>query len=91
MFEQVDEEVHRQMIIGHQRDENGIPKGQGYFTTLSGILRKKKDTRGWDICFQWKDVRTDWVDLKYLKESHPVDIVQYVVGSKIDYEPTFAW
>ena len=30
-----------------------------------------------------------WTPLKYLKESNPVDIAEYVVGNRISEEPVF--
>ena len=70
-------------IIDPQRDETDISKEQGTFATFSGILQSKRTTRGWELWVQWKYFSTDWVGLNYFKESHPVDLAQYVVVIKI--------
>ncbi len=37
------------------------------------------------------DVSTQWVDLKVLKESNPVQVGEYVISRGIQNEPAFAW
>jgi hypothetical protein len=39
----------------------------------------------------WKDGSTDWIPLKDLKESNPVEVAKYAVANKIAEEPAFAW
>jgi len=96
LLAQVDEEGHRHMmldeIIDHRKDEAvAIPKSDGFFTTPNGLQRRKRTTRGWEICVQWKDGSTDWIALKDLKDSYPVELAEYAVTAKIDDEPAFAW
>ena len=55
------------------------------------MKRKKRTTRGWEICVQWKDGSTNWIALKDLKDSYPVDLSNYAVTNKIQDEPAFAW
>ena len=40
---------------------------------------------------KWKDGTSDWVPLKILKESNPVDIAEYAVARGLEDEPAFAW
>ena len=51
----------------------------------------RKSTAGWQICAQWKNGFTSCKSLKYLKESHPVQIDEYAVAQGIDHEPVFNW
>ena len=39
----------------------------------------------------WRDGSSDWVSLKDLKESNPIEVVEYAVANKIAEEPAFAW
>ena len=55
------------------------------------MKRKKRTTQGWEICVQWKDGSTNWIALKDLKDSYPVDLAEYAVINKIQNEPAFAW
>ena len=91
---QVDEEGKRQMmideIVDHRVMEEAIPKNEGTFITRSGMKRKKRTTRGWKICVQWKDGSTNWIALKDLNDYYPVYLADYVVINKIQDDPAFA-
>ena len=45
----------------------------------------------WDICCKWKDGSTLWEKLSNLKDSHPIQVAQYVIAQGIQYEPAFNW
>eukprot|EP00980_Cylindrotheca_fusiformis_P025867 scaffold14744_cov71-Cylindrotheca_fusiformis.AAC.1 len=78
-------------ICDHRRTKDAIPKEQGTFLTPRGLTRKKRTTRGWEVCVQWKDGSTDWIALKDLKDSYPVELAEYAVNNKLHEEPAFAW
>ena len=78
-------------IVDHRVMEEATPKNEGNFITRSGMKRKKRTTQGWEICVQWKYGSTNWIELKDLKDSYPVDLSNYVVTNKIQDEPAFAW
>ena len=42
-------------------------------------------------CVQWKDGSTDWINLKDLKVSYPVELAEYSKNNQIDQEAAFAW
>jgi hypothetical protein len=49
-------------------------------------------TRGWKLLVEWKDRSTaDWIALKDLKESYPVEVAIYAVARNVQDEPAFAW
>ena len=95
LLAQVDEEGHRQMlldeIIDHCTLKDAIPISEGTFCTSAGTTRKKRTTRGWEICVRWKDGSTDWIALKDLKDSYPIELAEYATINKIEKEPSFAW
>ena len=95
LFAQVDEDGHRQLfiddIIAHRCDESAIKIADGTYMTATGVPRKKRTTRGWYFCVQWVDGSTDWVPLKDIKDSYPVQVAEYVRANKLDDEPAFAW
>ena len=78
-------------IIGYRVLADAIPRSQGTYTTPSGAVRKKQTTRGWEFCMQWKGGTTEWVSLKDLKDSYPVQLTDYAVTHNIDTEPAMAW
>ena len=40
---------------------------------------------------EWKDGSVDWVLLKDLKQSKPVELAEYAMANKISDEPEFNW
>ena len=44
-------------------------------------------TKGCDLHVQFKDGSTEWVPLKDLKVSNPVDVAEYTVAHKLDQKP----
>lgn len=96
ILSQVDEEGHKQMmlkeIIDHRKDPKvAVTIEDGYYQNKYGTKVKKRTTKGWEICVEWKDGSTDWIALKDLKNSYPVELAQYAVDNRIDNEPAFNW
>ncbi len=77
LIAQVDEEGRRQLmldkIIDHRTNREAISKCQGTYMSRYGIKQQKRTPRRWELLIQWKDGSTDWVALKDLKESYPVE------------------
>ena len=48
-------------------------------------------TAGWDLLIHWKDELESWAKLSNLKESHPVETVEFAKARGIDDEPAFTW
>jgi hypothetical protein len=48
-------------------------------------------TKGWKLLFEWKNGMMDWLPLKDLKESYPVQVTEYGVTNKIVEQMAFAW
>jgi hypothetical protein len=51
----------------------------------------KSSTIGWQECCQWKDGSTSWENLADLKESHPLETIEYAVTQNIHHKPSFNW
>ena len=64
---------------------------EGTHKTPSGNRRKKRTTRGWKLFVRWKDGSGDWVKLKDLKDSYPVDLANCAIRNNTHDEPAFAW
>ena len=39
----------------------------------------------------WKDGSSQWVPLKILKESNPIETAEFAIARGIQDEPAFAW
>ena len=95
LFAQVDQEGNRHVLLDELIDyrvNSRKVKLQGAFiTTGTGTRRRRETTIGWELLAQWKDGSMNWVSLKDLKESYPVQTAEYAVAAKIAMEPAFAW
>ena len=72
-----------------RKDDTAVPMSEATFTTKSGQTRNKKTTKGWKFCIQWNDGKCEWVKLKDLKESHPVEVAEYAKANQLLQEPAF--
>ena len=95
LFAQVDQEGNRHVLLDELIDYrvNGreVKLQDAFITTGTGTRRRHKTTIGWELLAQWKDGSTNWILLKDLKESYPVQTAEYTVAAKIAMEPDFAW
>ena len=92
---QADEDGRRQTmldeIIDHRKKEDAVSKSEGTIITSSGTRRKRQTTRGWEFLVHWLDGSYNWVKMKDLKDSYPVELMEYAESKKIIEEPAFAW
>ena len=51
--------------------------------------RDKIATRLCNLIVLWKDGSTDWIQLKYIKDSNPVEFSEYTVVNLIQDQPAF--
>ena len=58
-----------------------------YITTRSGTRRMRQTTVGWSFLVKWGDGSQQWIDLKVLKESNPVQVGEYVIARGIQLNP----
>lgn len=65
-------------IINHQKDGHAVHKDDAY-TIIQGRCHRKKITRSWKFCCQWKGVTTSWARLADLKECNPVEAAGYLL------------
>jgi hypothetical protein len=96
LFSQIDEEGHHFQLLHeiseHRRNKNAISKADGFYTNSSnGPKIPKKTTRGWEFLVHWKDGSSDWIKLKDLKVSNPIELAEYAKAHNIHDEPAFAW
>ena len=91
----VDQEGSRHVLLDeliHYRVNGREVKLQDAFImTGTGTRRRRETTIGWELLAQWKDGSTNWISLKDLKESYPVQMAEYAVAAKIAMEPAFTW
>lgn len=95
LYSQVDSEGHQffvlQEITDHNKDATAIDVADGFTVSHNGNRHPKKTTRGWKLLTKMKEGMSQWVPLKELKESKPIELAEYAVANKIDHEPAFNW
>ncbi|MHA7927758.1 MAG: hypothetical protein ACX936_21375, partial [Marinobacter sp.] len=87
LYSQVDSEGRTRLmfseIVGHRKDGTAVSKEEGYEYSRSGNKVAKKTTRGWKILVEWKNGLTDWIPLKDVKASNPIELAEYAVAAGI--------
>ena len=95
MYAQVDAEGNQFQLLDeitdHRSDNSAIRIDDGFVTSRNGNRVPKTTTRGWSLLVSWKDGSSDWIPLKDLKDSYPVQIAEYAIANKIANEPAFNW
>ena len=95
MYAQIDSEGRQyqllQEIVDHRSDNTALTIENGFTVSRNGNRVPKPTTRGWSLLVSWKDGSTDWVKLKDLKDSYPVQIAEYAVANHIAEQPAFNW
>ena len=84
MYSQCDEEGRSYYlldeIVDHRQDEKAVQFSDRFYP---GTDKIKRTTKGWDLLVNWKDGTSDWIPLKDLKESNPIEVAEYAVANKL--------
>ena len=72
-------------------DSKVITLTNSFTESNNNVLSRKHTTYGWDLLVSWKDGSSNWVSLKDLKESYPVELAEYAKIKGIATEPAFTW
>ena len=80
-----------EVIIEYNKDEKAVSTEESYVVTKRGRKRPRKITVDWKLLVQWKDNPESWINLKYMKEPHPVEFEYFAKARGIDHEPDFSW
>mmetsp|Transcript_6493 Transcript_6493/g.15335 ORF Transcript_6493/g.15335 Transcript_6493/m.15335 type:complete len:195 (+) Transcript_6493:729-1313(+) len=92
LLAQVDEHGHRhrlmEELVDHRSNEKAVKEEDGFYTLENGM---KRTTAGWDFYVTWKDGSSNWIPLKDMKESFPIEVADYAISKGIQKEPAFAW
>ena len=93
MILQVNFEGHHYQVLTevteHKRYDSAFTKVNGFIKSINVNLHRNSNTSGWKLLVGWNDSSTDWVPLKDLKQSKPVELVGYAVANEIRDKPAF--
>ena len=92
MYSQVDEQGYHHALIkeitDHRKDGSAVHADDGM---VAGTQQRRWTTKGWSLLVEWKDGGSNWIPLKDIKESNPIEVAEYAVANKLVSEPAFAW
>ena len=95
LFSQVDQYGQRfvlfNAIIDSRTDGTKIKEEEYFIHMSNGNKRRTETTKGWEVFIQWKDGSSTWNQVKDVKESLLVQLLDYTVLNQISDEPEFAW
>ena len=77
-------------IVGHKTDGHKVEKDDKYIN-VNGRQSMRKTPKGWHLCVKWEDRTTRWERLADVKESNPVQVVEYAKSNGLKDEAAFAW
>ena len=88
---------HIAEILFTQVPDEGNRNGQevkhqdAFIMTRTSTERRRETTKGCEILIEWKGRSTNWVTLKVVMESNPVQLAEFAISNCIAEEPAFAW
>lgn len=81
-----------QEISGHRKQPGvAIEIVDGFVTSANGNKVPKRTTKGWDLQVEWKGGEQEWIPLKDLKNSNPIEVAEYAKANNLEKEPAFSW
>jgi hypothetical protein len=78
-------------IVDHRTNGHAVAIDDGYLETNAGQRRCRQTTKGWELLCDLADQTLDWIALRDLKESMPVQVTEYAMANKLTEQPAFAW
>ena len=79
-------------IIGHNKLDSAVKKEDGFIINKNGQKKHNATTKGLKFLIKWKDGIQSWVPMIEVKESYPVQLVEYAKLHHLEQdEPAFVW
>ena len=95
MYLQVDQDGFSQTllesIIYYSKDGHAVTKDDMYATTKVNCKRILKTTVGCNLFIKFRYGSEQWVILKILKETNPIEVSEFSTARDIADEPKFFW
>jgi hypothetical protein len=89
LYSQCDPDGHEYILLDesfdHRRTDSAIKLADQKVMHANGRTYLRRSTIGWQLCSQWKDGSSSWLNLADLKESHPIEVAEYAKILGIDH------
>ena len=77
--------------MDHWKTHEAVERANQYFVSKSGRKKLRQTTKGWDLCVLSKNGEEQWIPLRELEDSNPVEVADYTVANRLQDEPAFKW
>ena len=67
-------------ILDHKHDNSALRMNEKYIKSQNGQMKLRQTTVGWSFLVRMKDSTESSKPQRVLKESNPVDVVEYVLA-----------
>ena len=95
MFTQADSEGWQFLlldeILDYRKLESAVEKKDGIHMGHNDNSHKVKTTKGYNFTVCWKDGSNNWVLLKDMYSSIPLETIEFAVACQLQDEPAFTW
>ena len=95
IFSQVDSEGRETYVLkeitNHRFNNKALSSDDAYEILRNGEKKMKPTTAGAEVEVEWNDGTTDWLPMKEVKASYPIELAEYAVANKIADMPTYRW
>jgi hypothetical protein len=78
-------------IVDHKSSGEAVKIPDKYIVSKNGTKQIWQTTIVWKFLVQWSNGSRQWIALKVLKKSNPVQVAEYVTACNLEEEPAFAW
>ena len=77
-------------IVDYRVTDKALKGDDRFRTAANGDKVPKKDLRGHEVCVQYRGGETEWLDLKLVKDSNPIEMAEYAVANGLQDDPAFS-
>jgi hypothetical protein len=79
-------------ITNHRFNNKALSSEDAYYVdNRNGEKKMKPTTQGAEIEIEWNDGTSDWMPMKEVKASFPIELAEYAVANKIADMPQYRW
>ena len=95
LFAQLDDDGQRfqlfDEITDHWMEDDAYRGDDAYISDWKGKTHLHKSYCGWSLLVAWKDGSMNWVKLKDIVNSNPIEMAEYALNNRLNQEPAFSW
>ena len=95
IFTQADSEGRQFLLLDeilvYRKLNSAVEKKNGTYVGYNGNQHKVKTTKWYEFHVLWKDGNTDWIPLKDMYASNPLETADFAIACKLHNEPAVAW